>query len=104
MNTQQLPEAKEYKHDNVTEIIPVIHNPIANVQFDLSKLKDRLGLELKFYFKDTELELNKAIDIFVDFLKIDGKTNGWGDGILLSVYELFFLNPIIMIGSPICIV
>ena len=90
LNTQQLPEAKEYKHDNVTEIIPVIHNPIANVQFDLSKLKDRLGLELKFYFKDTELELNKAIDIFVDFLKIDGKTNGWGDGILLSVYELFF--------------
>ena len=94
LNRSLLPEAKAFT-ENVFEPVS-LEKPVSSEQekityepFDLEKLKMRLLLEIRGYF-DEKADVKEAINLFIEYVKVKSTLTVWGEGILKSIYDLFY--------------
>jgi hypothetical protein len=94
LNWRLLPEAKVFT-ENVSEPIVLEKSTYSEQEkivyepFDLEKLKIKLLTEIGGYF-DGSIDVQAAINLFIEYLKVKNTLTSWGEGILKSIYDLFY--------------
>lgn len=92
LDVTHLPEPKSFQEEASDKESPNNgYEYITYIPYDLEKLKMKLCSELEGYFKaDDSIDIQKAVNSFIEYLKVRGEFSSWGNGILKSIYDLFF--------------